>query len=73
MIWFFERECARLRYEIRRSMEGVGYELVIIEDANEQVEQITSPSLLFERSRHIWTGLVQQGWRPLGPTSPPTF
>ena len=73
MIWFFQRESASLRYEIRRAMDGTGYELVIIEDKNEQVEQVTSASVLLERSRNVWLGLVQQGWRPLGPEPPPTL
>jgi hypothetical protein len=73
VIWFFERESANLRYEIRHALEGAGYELVIVEDTNERVEQINSASLLLERSRNVWSRLVQQGWRPLGPEPPPTL
>ena len=71
MIWFFERETACLRYEIRREMEGAGYELVIIEDGGERVERVQSANMLLERSHLVWAGLLQKGWRPVGPALPP--
>ena len=67
MIWFFERECERLRYEIRREMAGPAFEVVITEGEREQVETVAMASDLLERSQDVWTGLMGDGWRPIGP------
>ena len=66
MIWFFERESSSLRCEIRREMAGDGYEVVVAEGAAEKVERVDSPSVLLERSQHVWAALLADGWRPLG-------
>lgn len=64
MIWFFERQHARLSYEIRRASEGTEYELVItLPDGTEQVEAFTDASVLMERSVRLRDMLVSQGWR----------
>jgi hypothetical protein len=64
MIWFFERQQARLFYEIRRATEGAEYELVITHpDGREQVEAFTDASVLLERSVRLRSALLSDGWR----------
>lgn len=64
MIWFFERQHARLSYEIRRATEGTEYELVITNpDGSQQVEAFTDAALLMERSVRLRDALLTQGWR----------
>ena len=64
MIWFFERQQARLSYEIRRATEGTEYELVITHpDGSQQVEAFTDAALLMERSVRLRDALLTQGWR----------
>ena len=64
MIWFFERQHARLFYEIRRATEGTEYELVITHpDGSEQVEAFTDASVLMERSVRLRSALLSQGWQ----------
>jgi hypothetical protein len=64
MIWFFERQQARLSYEIRRATEGTQFELVITHpDGSQQVEAFTDASLLMERSVRLRDSLAVQGWR----------
>ncbi len=64
MIWFFERQQARLSYEIRRATEGTEYELVITHpDGSEQVEAFTDATVLMERSLRLRDALLSQGWR----------
>lgn len=66
MIWFFERNSANLRCEIRREMTGDGYEVVVADGAAEKVERVESPAILIERSQRVWAALLAEGWRPLG-------
>ena len=41
MLWFFERDAARLLYEIRRQVDGDDYELVLtFPDGRPEVEHI---------------------------------
>lgn len=64
MIWFFERQQARLSYEIRRATEGTEYELVITHpDGSQQVEAFTDTGMLMERSIRLRDALLTQGWR----------
>lgn len=64
MIWFFEREAARLSYEIRNATEGTEYELVITHpDGRQQVEAFSDASVLMERSVHLRDTLHAQGWQ----------
>ena len=64
MIWFFERQHARLSYEIRRAAEGTEYELVItFPDGTQQVEAFTDASHLMERSVRLRDALASEGWR----------
>jgi hypothetical protein len=63
VIWFFERENSRLHYEIRREVEGDGYELVITHpDGRQDIEQYADSLVLLERSLHLQHALREAGW-----------
>lgn len=65
MIWFFERQEARLLYEIRRQVDGDDYELVVtFPDGRQEVEHFADPHLLIERSQRLQEALRAQGWTP---------
>jgi hypothetical protein len=65
MIWFFERQDARLLYEIRRQMDGDDYELVVtFPDGRQEVEQFVDPGALIARSQQLQDSLRAQGWEP---------
>ncbi len=67
MIWFFERNRAHLRYEIRRQPDGPDFELVITQpDGAQQVERYATATDLALRSGVLCESLYEQGWRPLG-------
>jgi hypothetical protein len=64
MVWFFDRQGQRLRYEIRRRASGEGYELVTsYPDGRTETEQMLDPSDLLKRCAELAEGLRQQGWR----------
>ena len=63
MIWFFERDTARLLYEIRRQADGDDFELVLtFPDGTQAVEKYQNPDQLVERSRDLQADLRAQGW-----------
>ena len=65
MIWFFERNEAKLLYEIRRQLDGNDYELVVtFPDGHQEVESFADPHALIERSQRLQDALRAQGWRP---------
>jgi len=67
MLWFFERDAARLLYEIRRQIDGHDYELVVtFPDGRQEVEKYQDPHALIERSQRLQESLRLQGW-----TQPP--
>ena len=63
MIWFFDRNGEKLRYEIRRD-NSAGYYCVIITqpDGSESVEQVAEPTALIERSVELMNSLRGDGW-----------
>jgi hypothetical protein len=64
MIWFFDREGQRLRYEIRRTADDQGYELeVSYPDGRKEVEQMVEPSDLLQRCADLAKSLNEEGWR----------
>ena len=68
MIWFFERQDARLLYEIRRQSDGDDYELVVtFPDGRQEVEKFEDPHALIERSHRLQDALRAQGWVPPPP------
>jgi hypothetical protein len=65
MLWFFERNAARLLYEIRRQVDGDDYELVLtFPDGRQEVEKYQDPHALIERSQRLQEILRSQGWAP---------
>jgi hypothetical protein len=65
MLWFFERDAARLLYEIRRQLDGDDYELVLtFPDGRQEVEKYSDPHSLIERSHRLQETLRNQGWAP---------
>jgi len=63
MIWFFDREGERLRYEIMRDRNG-RYRVVITRpDGTESVEEVDEPTALIERSVQLMNSLRTDGWR----------
>ena len=65
MLWFFQRDAARLLYEIRRQVDGDDYELVLTyPDGRQEVEKYQDAHRLIERSQHLQEMLRKQGWTP---------
>ena len=64
MIWFFDRNGERLRYEITRDRVGGHYRMVITRpDGSESVEEVDEPGLLIERSVQLMNSLRGDGWK----------
>jgi hypothetical protein len=64
MIWFFDREGQRLRYEITRDRSGGRYRLMITHpDGTESIEEIDEPTELIERSVQLMNSLRGDGWK----------
>lgn len=64
MIWFFDREGQRLRYEIRRKDVSDAYELVVTyPDGRIEVEEMRQPADLLKRCAELAESLRQKGWR----------
>ena len=69
MIWFFERQEARLQYEIRRQGDGHGYELVItFPDGRQEIERFDDSNAVTRRSIRLERALTDAGWEspPVG-------
>jgi hypothetical protein len=63
MIWFFDRDGERLRYEIARDRAAGRYRLIITRpDGSESVEEVDEPSQLIERSVELMNSLRGDGW-----------
>jgi len=63
MIWFFDRNGERLRYEILRDRNG-RYRVVITNpDGTESVEEVDEPTALIERSVQLMNSLRSDGWK----------
>ena len=63
MIWFYDRDGQKLRYEIRRDRSAGCYRLVITHpDGRESVEEIDDPGELIERSVERMNSIRDQGW-----------
>ena len=63
MIWFFDREGQRLRYEISRDRSAGRYRVVITQpDGSESIEEVDEPTELIERSVHLMNSLRVDGW-----------
>ena len=63
MIWFFDRNGEKLRYEISRDRVGGHYRVVITRpDGSESVEEVAEPTELVERSAQLMSSLRNEGW-----------
>lgn len=63
MIWFFDKDGERLRYEILRDRSG-RYRVVITRpDGSESVEEVDEPTELIERSVQLMNSLRGDGWK----------
>ena len=63
MIWFFDRDGEKLRYEITRDRAAGRYRLVITRpDGSESVEEVDQPTELIERSVQLMNSLRGDGW-----------
>ena len=63
VIWFFDREGERLRYEICRDDESGAYVVVVrAPDGSERIERLEKPTQLIERSTEEMRQLHDEGW-----------
>jgi hypothetical protein len=64
MIWFFDRNGERLRYEVMRGRGGHHYRVVITRpDGTESVEEVDEPTELVKRSVQLMDALRGDGWK----------
>jgi|ERR1044071_2047130 hypothetical protein len=64
MIWFFDRDGERLRYEISRGRSEEGYRVIITRpDGSESIEEVKEPTELIERSVQLMNALRGDGWK----------
>jgi hypothetical protein len=63
MVWFFDRDGEKLRYEISRDRAVGRYKVVITKpDGSESIEEVDEPSRLIERSVELMNSLRTDGW-----------
>jgi hypothetical protein len=63
MIWFFDRNGEKLRYEISRDRSAGRYKVVITRpDGSESIEEVDEPTTLIERSVQLMNTLRGEGW-----------
>ena len=63
MIWIFDRDGEKLRYEITRDRLAGRYRLVITRpDGTESIEECDEPTKLIERSYQLMNNLRGDGW-----------
>jgi hypothetical protein len=63
MIWFFDRDGEKLRYEISHDRSANRYRVIITRpDGSESVEEVDEPSQLIERSATLMNSLRGDGW-----------
>ena len=64
MIWFFDRDGEKLRYEISQDRNRGRYKVVITRpDGSEDIEEVDEPTELIERSVKLMNSLRGAGWR----------
>jgi hypothetical protein len=63
MIWFFDRNGEKLRYEISHDRAAGRYRVIITQpDGTESVEELDEPTELIERSAELMNSLRGDGW-----------
>jgi hypothetical protein len=64
VIWFFDRNGEKLRYEVNRDRASGHYRVVITRpDGSESVEEVDEAGALIERSMQLMNSLRVDGWR----------
>lgn len=64
MIWFFDRNGEKIRYEITRDRRGGRYRVVITRpDGTESIEDVDELGELSERLVQFMNSLRGDGWR----------
>ena len=63
MIWFFDKDGEKLRYEIARDRDAGPYRVIITHpDGHESIEEVDQPTDLIERSVQLMNSLRGDGW-----------
>ena len=64
MIWFFDRNGEKLRYEIVHDRAAGRYRVIITRpDGSESVEEVDEAGELIERSVRLMNTLRGEGWK----------
>jgi hypothetical protein len=64
VIWFFDRDGDKIKYEICRDEEGNGFLLVMTSSSGHQrVDRIAQATELIERSTQQMRQLQDDGWK----------
>jgi hypothetical protein len=64
VIWFFDRNGEKLRYEVNRDRASGRYRVVITKpDGSESIEEVDEAGALIERSMQLMNSLRGEGWR----------
>lgn len=64
MIWFFDRDGEKIRYEIIHDRLAGRYRLVITRpDGSESIEEVDEPTELIARSAQLMNSLRCDGWK----------
>jgi hypothetical protein len=63
MLWTFVRRGVQMSYEVRRTREKGGFELVLrTPDGHEEVEHYDTEEEVHRRAEHLHQLLVNDGW-----------
>ena len=63
VVWFFDKDGEKLRYEINRDRSAGRYRLVITHpDGRESIEELEEPAALIQRSVELMNTLRGDGW-----------
>src|ERR1051325_274820 len=64
MIWFFDKEGERLRYEITHDRATGKYRVIVTRpDGSESTEEVDQPTDLIERSVQLMNAIRTAGWK----------
>ncbi len=64
VIWFFDKDGERLRYEISHDRSTGRYRVVVTRpDGSEFVEEVDQPTDLIEKSVQLMNSLRTEGWK----------
>ena len=64
MIWFFDKDGERLRYEIAHDRSSGKYRMIVTRpDGSESVVEVDQPTDLIEQSVVLMNTLRTEGWK----------